>query len=70
MSKFDTKSTTIRITAEAGTFNFEIEQCETLNYLAGSPYALGRHVYKLIVNTLLSMEENQCKTIKINASWE
>ncbi len=70
MSKFDNKSTTIRITANADTFNLICDDNELLNYLAGSPYALCNHFSKVLLQTLLSMKENQCKTIKIDALWE
>lgn len=70
MSKFANKNTTIRITAKADNFSLVCDECETLNYIGGSPYALGSHIYKVMVKTLQSMRENNCKVIKISASWE
>lgn len=70
MSKFIKKNSTFRITAKADKFTLVCDECETLNYIAGSPYALGSHIYKVMVKTLQSMSENNCKVIKISASWE
>lgn len=70
MSKFSNKTSTIRITAEEDTFNMVCEECNYLNCIAGSPYALGSHIYKVMIETLRSMSDNKCKTIKITASWE
>lgn len=70
MSKFDNKTTTIRIEANGDTFSLYCDNCKTMNYIAGSPYALGSHIYKVMLNTLQSMCENNCKVIKISASWE
>lgn len=72
MTKFQIKKTKLSITVTNDTFdsfNLISEDCEFLNYIGGSPYALSSHIYKVILKTLLSMKGNDCKTIKINASW-
>lgn len=69
MTKFKIKKTKLQITINNDTFNLISKDIESLNYIAGSPYALCSHIYKVMLNTLLSMKENDCKTIKINASW-
>lgn len=70
MSKFAKTTTTIKIEAKKDTFSLYCENCETMNYIAGSPDALSSHIYKIMLATLQSMKENDCKVIKINASWE
>lgn len=70
MSKFSNKTTTIRIKVHKNTFSLYCDTCETLNYIGGTSDALGCHIYKIMVETLRSMNENNCKVIKISASWE
>lgn len=70
MSKFSNKTTNLRIKANKQTFSLYCDTCETLNYIGGTADALGGHIYKVMVKTLLSMNENNCKVIKISASWE
>lgn len=70
MSKFVNKTTEIRIEANKDTYSLFCENCETMNYVAGSEYALASHFYKIMLKTLQSMNENNSKVIKINASWE
>lgn len=70
MSKFSNKTTTIRIKANKDSYSLICDNCESLNYLGGSPDALGSHIYKVMVKTIQSMAENNCKVIKISASWE
>lgn len=70
MSKFTNKSTKIRIETNGDTYSLNCNNCETMNYIGGSPYALGSYFYKIMLKTLQSMSENNCKVIKISASWE
>lgn len=66
MSKFTRKTNTFTITAnENGTFSIECknQHCSCLNYVGGSHYAVDSHLKKLIASTLLSMPENNCKSI-------
>lgn len=70
MSKFYNKTTTIRIQDNKENYSLICDECETMNYIGGNAYAICGHIYKVLLNTLLSMAENNCKVIKINASWE
>lgn len=70
MSKFINKTTKIRIETNGDTFSLYCNNCKTMNYIAASPCALGSHIYKVMLETLQSMSENNCKVIKISASWE
>lgn len=69
MSKFINKTATISIKVNENTLEMKCKECKGLNYIAGSPYAMGSHIYKVMIRTLESMNENNCKEIKINASW-
>ena len=70
MTKFSNKETSLNIVTNKDTFTMTCDNCSSLNYVAGSPYALGSFIYQVMIKTLLSMEENNCKIIKIKASWE
>lgn len=70
MTKFVRKTTTFRITTKKHAYSMHCDYCEDMNYIGVSADALGMHIYKIMVETLLSMQENNCTTIKISASWE
>lgn len=66
MTKFKTKENTFTITANNnGTFTIKCKNpnCNALNYTQGTVQDIANHLKKLLTSTLISMNENECKTI-------
>lgn len=66
MTKFSRKENTFTITDNKnGTYsvNCQNPNCTCLNFIGGSVYATSSHLYILLVSTLVSMPENNCKTL-------
>ena len=66
MTKFKIKENTFTITANKNdTFTIKCESptCNSINFNQGTAQEISTHIKRLLTSTLMSMHENNCKTI-------
>ena len=71
-TKFQCKRATYTITKDtnSGLYNLEAKPCSMLDYYDGTAFDIAFRLAIAIKNAIENMDNNNAKTIKINASWK